>query len=308
MQFVMHQTVSPSPERDRLDLEAERVLERRPIGDATVACSVCGARAWEVIEVRSEQAAEYTRWRVLVCGSCQAIAHRQPAGRRRMKARPNQETERELDLLRQNQRDGPLEPWDIVEQAPFAVYGLDRSLVMTAYVPGYFSEESEITDVAVAHGVHAAGSATELVVRSGRGGPWLELPTPPPPDLVAREALGEALNEVADKARHEAADSLSHEAWLLHHIEGERQAPDGYERAERASLDNEAIPVDGQPVEFSIARDESGVWAAVASIRHVHVTATGDEFHPSRLRLVAIAEPREYFKLMRPSRPSSDRR
>jgi hypothetical protein len=264
------------------------------VTDAEVPCPVCGGEAWEVVEVRSEPEEEYTRWRLLVCGSCTTIAHRWSSGRRRKNAAVDPELERHLEAWRQEDRcafDAP----KVIARAGFAVYRLERSLVHTARIASHSSEDGRLRSVTVEHRARTGRATTAVKVRSSIDDPWSHRPGPVPTKIIARHALAHAINGAVVGDEEFSRRDLSFEAQLLHHDHRVRVAP-GQERAERAEITDRSIPIDGTQVKVTIARDESGLWVAVTMInrrrhrpsRRVRPLATspcGDHRAGSLLRL-----------------------
>ena len=137
---------------DRHDVEApqqladfaDRVLETEPVVDAEVPCPQCGERAWDLVQVRSESEAEYTRWKLSVCRACGRIEDRWPGGTQRP-ARPlDAETERELADM-----DRTWSSAEIVREAPFPVFVLAPDLVRAARIVEWSRIEGRFVEVTV---------------------------------------------------------------------------------------------------------------------------------------------------------------
>jgi hypothetical protein len=291
--FVWSRTGAADPS-ELMDLGGEQVFERRPLSDAGVPCPVCGREAWEVLVVRAPRESDYTRSHVVVCGSCRTIADRMPAGRRRVRTKVDPELQRELELARQT---APTisEPWQAVDLASFAVFAMDRALVRSARIASYSSQEGRILEVEVEHRARVGRRTDAVVISSSVADNGLSLSIPVPLKAVAVNALLDGLNAAAE-IDNPSWKALSYEARRLRSQGQRRQIPAGAVLAESAEFSQMTIPVSQSDIDFMIARHESGTWVGVATVNGVAITATGDQFDPSRLRLVRVSDGGDYFR------------
>lgn len=259
-------------------------LKREPVTDTDIPCPACQEVAWDAVEIRTAATADRYRQRGLVCGACGLHwGGWTDAGRRRSGVREHQRNPdpfaeingRELDVK-------------VVSSAHFPVYAMAPGLAEPPHVAQWGGAHGpDITSVAISHVVPVGGRRVEVQVSSTA-----------PSDNGDAEDEARVVGAVAGKLwtdlfEHDATlRSLSSQARSLRL---EQLRIDAQERAGQARRQEIEIPVDGEGIVFSVARERSGRWCAIATINAARVSVTSDGYEPNEVQLVTITDPTEYF-------------